>query len=77
MKINSVRQPSEFFLEIENIVTEFNVNYLDAILMYVEKNNLEVESVAAIVKKHPLIKSRLQEDCETLKLLEKQARLPI
>jgi hypothetical protein len=77
MKINSVRQPTEFFLEIETIVTEFNVNYLDAILMYVEKNNLEVESVAAIVKKHPTIKSRLQEDCEGLNLLERQARLPI
>lgn len=77
MKINSVRQPTDFFLEIEKIVTDFNVNYLDAILMYVEKNNLEVESVAAIVKKHPTIKSRLQEDCEGLNLLEKQARLPI
>lgn len=78
MKINSVRQPSEFFLEIENLVEEFDVNYLDAIMMYVEKNNLEVESVASLVKKHPIIKSKLQKDCEFLNLLvEKTARLPL
>lgn len=77
MKINSVRQPTDFFVEIETLVTEYNINYLDAILLYVEKHNLEVESVATLVKKHPLIKSKLQKDCEGLRLVEKTARLPI
>jgi len=77
MKINSVRQPTDFFMEIETLVSEYNVNYLDAILLYVEKNNLEVESVATLVKKHPAIKSKLQKDCEGLRLVEKTARLPI
>ena len=39
---NKFLTPSKFALEIEKIVIEENLNYIDAIIHYCEINNLEV-----------------------------------
>ena len=43
--------PSKFALEIEKIVAEEKLNYIDAIVHYCEINELEVESVTKLVSK--------------------------
>ena len=43
--------PSKFSMEIEKIVVEEKLNYIDAICYYCETNNIEVESVTKLISK--------------------------
>lgn len=69
--------PSRFALEIEKIVAEENINYIDAICHYCEINNLEVESVVKLISK-PL-KERLKWDATRLNFMKRtsRAKLPL
>ena len=69
--------PSKFAMEIETIVANENMNYIDAICYYCEINNLEIESVTKLVPK-PL-KEKLKYDAQELNFMKKtsRARLPI
>jgi uncharacterized protein YeaC (DUF1315 family) len=78
MKINNVKTSSEFILEIEKLVKDKNIEYLEAVILYCEKNNLEVETVATIIKQNQIIKSKIQYEAENLKMVKRgSARLPI
>jgi hypothetical protein len=69
--------PSKFAIEIEKIVAEENMNYIDAICHYCEINSLEVDSVSKLVSK-PL-KEKLKWDATRLNFMKKtsRARLPL
>lgn len=69
--------PSKFALEIEKIVAEEKINYIDAICYYCEVNALEVESVTKLISK-PL-KERLKWDAIRLNFMKKtsRAKLPL
>lgn len=54
-----------------------NASYIDALVEYAEKNNIEVQLIGDIVKKNPVLKAKVREDAEALRLVEKTARLPI
>ena len=74
---NKFLTPSKFAIEIEKIVAEEDLNYIDAICYYCEINNLEIESVTKLVSK-PL-KEKLKYDAQELNFMKKtsRARLPI
>lgn len=63
--------------EIERIVIDCGTDYIDAIVHYCEKNDIEVETVASIIKSSGKLKSRLQAEGEQLNFLPRSARLPI
>ena len=69
--------PSKFALEIEKIVIEEKINYIDAIVHYCEINELEVDSVTKLVSK-PL-KEKLKWDATRLNFMKRtsRAKLPI
>tara|TARA_B100000287_G_scaffold404408_1_gene427080 strand:+ start:119 stop:379 length:261 start_codon:yes stop_codon:yes gene_type:complete len=69
--------PQKFAMEIEKIVSEEELNYIDAICHYCEKNGLEIESVTKLISK-PL-KEKLRFDAQELNFMKKtsRARLPI
>jgi len=69
--------PSKFAMEIENIVANEDMNYIDAICYYCEINNLEIESVTKLVSK-PL-KEKLKWDAQQLNFMKKtsRAKLPL
>ena len=69
--------PSRFALEIEKIVAEEKINYIDAIVHYCELNELEVESVTKLVSK-PL-KEKLKWDATRLNFMKRtsRAKLPL
>jgi len=78
MKINNVKSSAEFIMEIETIVRDKNIEYIEAIILYCEKNNLEVETVATIIKQNQVIKSKVQHEAENLNMVKRgSARLPI
>ena len=69
--------PQKFALEIEKIVSEEQLNYIDAIIQYCESNSLEVDSITKLLSK-PL-KERLKWDAIRLNFMKKtsRAKLPI
>ena len=69
--------PQKFALEIEKIVSEEQLNYIDAIIQYCESNSLEVDSITKLMSK-PL-KERLKWDAIRLNFMKKtsRAKLPI
>ena len=74
---NKFLTPSKFAIEIEKIVAEEDLNYIDAIVHYCDTNSLEVESVTKLISK-PL-KERLKWDAIRLNFKKKtsRAKLPI
>ena len=69
--------PQKFAMEIEKIVANDELNYIDAILHFCETNNLEVESITKLISK-PL-KERLKWDATRLNFMKRtsRAKLPI
>ena len=69
--------PSKFALEIEKIVAEEKLNYIDAIVHYCEINEIEVDSITKLVSK-PL-KEKLKWDATQLNFMKKtsRAKLPL
>ena len=69
--------PSKFSLEIETIVAEEKINYIDAICQYCEINDIEVDSITKLISK-PL-KERLKSDAINLNFMKKtsRAKLPV
>ena len=71
--------PIKFSYLIENIVLRESVNYIDAIVLFCEKENIEVESVSKLMTK-PL-KEKLKVDATRLNYMKNisvsKAKLPI
>jgi len=69
--------PTKFSMEIEKIVAEEKINYIDAICQYCEMNDIEIQSVSKLVTK-PL-KERLKYDAIQLNFMKKtsRAKLPL
>jgi len=77
IKVNGMIVSTEFVKTIERLAIETGGNYIDVIVEYCQRNNIEIETAAAIIKSSPLIKSRVQIEAENLNILQKTARLPI
>ena len=70
--------PSRFAQEIESLVqTNEDMNYIDAIVYFCEKNNIDVESVPKLISK-PL-KEKIKYEAMELNFLKRssRARLPL
>ena len=69
--------PQKFAIEIEKIVANEDLNYIDAILHYCDTNSLEIESITKLISK-PL-KERLKWDAIRLNFMKKtsRAKLPL
>ena len=63
---------SKFSLEIENIVKDGSLNYIEAIVMYCEEKSIEIEGVNKLINK-PL-KEKLKYEAQKLKFIKKGSR---
>jgi hypothetical protein len=77
MKIINIKSASDFVIEIEMIVKDKNCEYMDAIVIYCERNNIEVETAADLIKHNSVLKAKLQYEAELLNMMKKTNRLPI
>jgi|TARA_B100000900_G_C20169094_1_gene549054 hypothetical protein len=71
----TVMTPKKFAIKIETIVAQGGVSYMDAILDYCEKNQMEPDSIAPLISK-PL-KEKIEADARELNFLPRVATLPI
>ena len=70
--------PSRFAQEIETLVRDnVDMNYIDAIIHFCDKNSIDVESVPKLISK-PL-KDKIKRDAQELNFMKKssRAKLPI
>ena len=66
----------KFNLDIEEIVLEKSLNYIEAIVYYCEANDIEVEVAAKMINRNT--KEKLQANANTLNLLvDKTRSLPL
>ena len=75
--LGKVVTTEKFISEVEKLVNNYNLDYMDAIIHYCEKNNLELEAAASIIKSNAKMKAKLQSEGETLNFLPKRAKLPL
>ncbi len=75
IKVNSVLVPEEFVSDIEEIVYMADCDYLEAAMIYAERVGVEVETVAALVRKHPVLKAKIQVEAEDLNLVHRTPKL--
>jgi hypothetical protein len=68
---------SGFVEEVEKLCREKNIEYIDAVVFWCEKNNLEIETAAYWIKKDPAMRAKIQAEAENLNILKRGARLPI
>lgn len=69
--------PLNFYADIEALVCHLRTDYMDAVVYYCEKNGLEIETAASIIKSNGKFKAIIQNEGEDLNLLPKTAKLPL
>lgn len=57
--------------------TDTGVSVMDAVIQYTIDEDLEVEVVGEIIRRSPILKSKIYEEAVDLNMVEKIARLPI
>ena len=69
--------PAKFAVEIEKLVKNEKLNYIDAIVLYCGENNIEIDSITKLISK-PL-KEKLKCDAQQLNFMKKttRAKLPL
>lgn len=72
-----VLSSNAFFDTIDSIATSLNIDYIEAVIHYCERNNIELETAAAMIKQNSRAKAKIQLNAETLNFLPKSAKLPI
>lgn len=66
----SPRTPERVHHEIAEMLAN-GVNYIDALVEYARKNDLEIEAVADIVKKSSILKEKVRSEAIKLKMVRK------
>lgn len=73
----SLPKTADFSADVRCLIKEKNMEYIDAVVHWCEINGLEIEYAAGLIKKDPLLMSKIQLEAEDLNYLKKSARLPL
>ena len=77
MKSISFKTSADFVKEIDKLVISKNITFFDAVILFCETNNMEVESAASLIKQSTVLKAKIQVEAENLNMVKRSARLPI
>jgi hypothetical protein len=77
VEINSVKSPTQFMQEIDKLVDEKKMEYIEAVLFYCTSNDIEIETAASLIKGSAKMKAKIQFEAENLNYLPKSGKLPI
>lgn len=81
MKQNEDLNPNwsslEFPEQIESIVRDHSLSYMEAVLHWCEERGYEADAGGDMVKKYPSIKSKIEREAQDLNFIKKRARLPL
>jgi hypothetical protein len=68
---------NSFCEDIENLVWDKDISYIDAIVLYCESNSVDIEQVANLIKKDNSLLEKIEAEAVDLRILEKRAKLPL
>jgi hypothetical protein len=68
---------ADFVNDIETIRKNKKVDYMEAVIIWCETNNVEIETAAKMIKKDSAMKSKIQVEAEDLNFIKSGARLPV
>ena len=72
-----IKNNADFIKEVDSLVIQHKIDYIDAVVLYCEKHGIEIEVAASIIKNNGNIKSKIQAEAETLNFLPRTSKLPI
>ena len=67
----------EFTKEIEKLVLEKRMEYIDAVMYFCDKNGVDIETAASLIKSNAKLKASIQVEAENLNYLPKTKQLPL
>lgn len=76
-ELGSLKTPTEFLHEIESLVKEKKMEYIDAVVHYCYERGIEIETAASLIKGSMVMKAKIQDEAETLGYLQRSAKLPL
>lgn len=65
------RTPEKIHMEISKKLSN-GATYIDALIEYAKENDLEIETVAEIVKKSSILKEKIREEAVSMKMVKKE-----
>ena len=72
----SIITPNKFALLIEDIVKNKRISYIDAVVLYCEKHNIDPSTTKSMINKN--LKEKIAYEAQGLNMIkEKTAKLPI
>lgn len=60
----------QFAIEIEDLVWDKDITYMESVILWCEKHSYELESVALLIKSDPVLQSKIREEAESANLLK-------
>jgi hypothetical protein len=75
--IPSIKSPTQFMQEIDKLVDENKMEYIDAVIHFCTLNDIEIETAASLIKGSAKMKAKIQLEAEELNYLPKSSRLPL
>jgi len=73
--MSNILTPSNFSLIIENMVKDLKISYIDAILEYCKKNDIDPSNTRSMINK--TLKEKITYEAQGLNMLkEKSSKLP-
>lgn len=76
-EIAQIHTSKNILIEIEKVVGEKKLSYIDAVVYYCEVTGLEVEVAGTLIKNNPKLKALIQDEAEDLHYLPKTGKLPL
>ena len=77
VEINSIKSPTQFMQEIDKLVEEKKMDYIEAVMYYCNVNDIEIETAASLIKGSAKMKAKIQFEAENQNYLPKSGKLPI
>ena len=72
----SIITPNKFAMLVEDIVRKKRISYIDAVVLYCEKHNIDPSTTKSMINKN--LKEKIAYEAQGLDMLkEKTAKLPI
>lgn len=77
IEINGLLDAKAFAEQVEAIAKEKRLDYIDAVVYYCEKNGVDIETAADLIKSNVKLKTKVRLAAEENNYLPKTATLPI
>ena len=76
-ELNFPNIEQKFFQEIEEIVQQSNTSYIDAVIHWCQRNDVETEYISSFIANNVPLRAKIQSEAEDLHFLKRIPRLPI